>query len=114
MPAGGRRQLTVAERPFADDAKAKPCAAAQASVQRDRPVVGTRFRLPTRTELEPRIFAGPAIVGFGWGLSGFCPGPALPAIGLAAPGTLVFVPAMIIGMWLARLVGEHPTEPAMG
>lgn len=83
-------------------------------LKRDRPVVGTRFRLPTRTELEPRIFAGPAIFGFGWGLSGFCPGPALTAIGLAAPGTLVFVPAMIIGMWLARLVGEHPTEPAMG
>ena len=83
-------------------------------LKRDRPVVGTRFRLPTRTELEPRIFAGPAIFGFGWGLSGFCPGPALTAIGLAAPGTLVFVPAMIIGMWLARLVGEHPTEPEMG
>lgn len=83
-------------------------------LKRDRPIVGERFRLPTRTELEPRIFAGPAIFGLGWGLSGFCPGPALTALGLAAPGTLAFVPCMIIGMWLARLAGEHPTEPAMG
>jgi uncharacterized membrane protein YedE/YeeE len=83
-------------------------------LKRGRPIVGERFRLPTRTELEPRIFAGPAIFGFGWGLSGFCPGPALTALGLAAPGTLAFVPGMFIGMWLARLASEHPPEPAMG
>ena len=83
-------------------------------LKRDRPIVGTKFRIPTRTELEPRIFAGPAIFGFGWGLAGFCPGPALTALGLAAPGTLIFVPAMFVGMWLARLAGERSAEPAMG
>lgn len=83
-------------------------------LKRDRPIVGSSFRIPTRTELEPRIFVGPAIFGFGWGLAGFCPGPALTALGLAAPGTLIFVPAMFIGMWLARLAGERSAEPAMG
>lgn len=83
-------------------------------LKRDRPIVGSSFRIPTRTELEPRIFVGPAIFGFGWGLSGFCPGPALTALGLAAPGTLIFVPAMFVGMWLARLAGERSAEPAMG
>lgn len=83
-------------------------------LKRDRPVVGSSFRIPTRSELEPRIFVGPAIFGFGWGLSGFCPGPALTALGLAAPGTLIFVPAMFVGMWLARLAGERSAEPAMG
>lgn len=83
-------------------------------LKRDRPIVGSSFRIPTRTELEPRIFVGPAIFGFGWGLAGFCPGPALTALGLAAPGTLVFVPAMFVGMWLARLAGERSAEPAMG
>lgn len=83
-------------------------------LKRDRPVVGSSFRIPARTELEPRIFAGPAIFGFGWGLAGFCPGPALTALGLAAPGTLIFVPAMFVGMWLARLAGERSAEPAMG
>lgn len=83
-------------------------------LKRDRPIVGSSFRIPTRTELEPRIFVGPAIFGFGWGLAGFCPGPALTALGLAAPGTLIFVPAMFVGMWLARLAGERSAEPAMG
>lgn len=83
-------------------------------LKRDRPVVGSSFRIPTRSELEPRIFVGPAIFGFGWGLSGFCPGPALTGLGLAAPGTLIFVPAMFVGMWLARLAGERSAEPAMG
>ncbi len=83
-------------------------------LKRDRPVVGTTFRIPTRTELEPRIFVGPAIFGFGWGLAGFCPGPALTALSLAAPGTLIFVPAMFAGMWLARIAGERSAEPAMG
>lgn len=81
-------------------------------LKRGRPLVGTRFHLPTRTDLEPRIVVGPAIFGLGWGLGGFCPGPALTALGLAAPGTLAFVPAMFIGMWLARLVGERPVETA--
>lgn len=83
-------------------------------LKRDRPIVGDRFHLPTRTDLEPRIVVGPAIFGLGWGLGGFCPGPALTALGLAAPGTLAFVPAMLVGMWLARLAGERPVEPAMG
>jgi len=81
-------------------------------LKRGRPLVGARFHLPTRTDLEPRIVVGPAIFGLGWGLGGFCPGPALTALGLAAPGTLAFVPAMFIGMWLARLAGERPVEPA--
>lgn len=83
-------------------------------LKRDRPIVGDRFHLPTRTDLEPRIVVGPAIFGLGWGLGGFCPGPALTALGLAAPGTLAFVPAMLVGMWLARLAGERPVEPVMG
>jgi hypothetical protein len=47
---------------------------------------------------------GSALFGIGWGLSGFCPGPAITSLPLLAKGTLVFVPAMIIGIRLARLV----------
>jgi uncharacterized membrane protein YedE/YeeE len=83
-------------------------------LKRGRPIVGDRFHLPTRTDLEPRIVVGPAIFGLGWGLGGFCPGPALTALGLAAPGTLAFVPAMFVGMWLARFAGERPVEPVTG
>ncbi|HEX9905319.1 MAG TPA: DUF6691 family protein [Propylenella sp.] len=68
------------------------------------PLLGGRFELPTRKDLEPRLLAGAALFGLGWGLGGFCPGPALTALPLAAAGTLVFVPAMLAGMWLARRV----------
>ncbi|MGQ7791312.1 DUF6691 family protein [Faunimonas sp. B44] len=71
---------------------------------RQVPLLGSRFELPTRQDLDPRLLAGAAMFGLGWGLGGFCPGPALTALPLAATGTLVFVPAMLAGMWLARQV----------
>ena len=73
---------------------------------RKQPLLESRFELPTRTDLNPRLMAGAAVFGLGWGLSGYCPGPALTALSLAAPGTLIFVPAMLAGMWLARAVPE--------
>ena len=85
---------------------------------RGRPVVGGTFHLPEWTEIDRRVVVGPAIFGFGWGLSGFCPGPAITALGLGAAGTLAFVPAMLAGMWAARLILDRGAaagpEPALG
>ena len=78
---------------------------------RGEPIAGDRFHLPTRNDIDARILAGPALFGIGWGLGGFCPGPALTALGLGAPGTLAFIPAMILGMWAARLLGEGSASP---
>ncbi|RUM96760.1 YeeE/YedE family protein [Pseudaminobacter arsenicus] len=78
---------------------------------RGEPIVGNRFHLPTRGDIDARIVAGPAIFGIGWGLGGFCPGPALTAVGLGATGTLAFIPAMILGMWAARLLAEDNAAP---
>ena len=75
---------------------------------RDMPIIGGSFHLPERNDIDARVIAGPAIFGIGWGVGGFCPGPALTALGLGAPGTLAFVPAMILGMWGARLLAEKP------
>jgi uncharacterized membrane protein YedE/YeeE len=71
---------------------------------RQAPLLGGRFDLPTRRDIDPRLLAGAALFGIGWGLGGFCPGPALTAVPLAAIGTLYFFPAMLLGMWLARMV----------
>ena len=71
-------------------------------LKRDRPVLAGTFHLPTKTDFDRRLVAGAAIFGIGWGLGGFCPGPALTAFGLATPGVLVFLPAMFVGIWAAR------------
>lgn len=76
---------------------------------RPGPIAADRFHLPEKTGIDARLVVGPALFGIGWGLGGFCPGPALTALGLGSAGTLAFVPAMILGMWAARLLSEART-----
>jgi uncharacterized protein len=71
-------------------------------LMRPRPVFAPAFQLPTQRAIDARLLVGAAIFGIGWGLAGFCPGPALTSLGLGAPGTLAFVPAMLVGMAAAR------------
>jgi len=70
------------------------------------PMLDDRFHLPKSTAVDRRLVLGAGIFGVGWGLGGYCPGPALTAVGLLAPGTIVFVPAMLVGMWLARMASN--------
>jgi uncharacterized protein len=67
-----------------------------------KPVLVDKFDLPLSQHGDARLLAGATTFGLGWGLSGFCPGPALASLASLAPGTLVFVPAMLAGMWIAR------------
>jgi uncharacterized membrane protein YedE/YeeE len=71
---------------------------------RAAPWFGGRFHLPTASAIDRRLLAGAAVFGVGWGLSGYCPGPALVAAGAGAAPTLAFVAAMIAGTALARRV----------
>ena len=73
------------------------------------PLFAERFHLPTATKLDRRLVIGPVLFGVGWGLSGFCPGPAITSLSLMAPGTLVFVAAMLAGIGLARLALQNTT-----
>lgn len=75
-------------------------------LRRPAPLLGGSFQLPTRTDIDRRIILGPVLFGIGWGLGGFCPGPAITSLALAETGTLVFVPAMLAGMWVARRLVE--------
>lgn len=68
---------------------------------RGRPWLGTRFRLPTARTLDRRLIGGAALFGVGWGLAGYCPGPALASLSGGAPGLLLFVACMVAGWWLA-------------
>jgi uncharacterized membrane protein YedE/YeeE len=71
---------------------------------RPRPLFAERFALPTLKEIDARLVLGAGVFGIGWGLSGFCPGPAMTSLPLLAKGTLIFVPAMLAGIGLARVV----------
>ena len=81
--------------------------------QRPRPILTERFSLPAAKGIDARVILGPALFGIGWGLSGFCPGPAIASLPLLAKGTLIFVPAVLFGIGLVRLlVQRKPTGKA--
>ena len=86
-------------------------------LRRSRPVLTSQFRLPTNRRSDSRLVAGAALFGLGWGLAGYCPGPALVALGLGASEALVFVASMLAGMYAyerlsARTILEPPTKTA--
>lgn len=68
---------------------------------RARPLLEPRFQLPTASTLDRRLLGGAALFGMGWGLSGYCPGPALASLTGGAPALLLFVACMVGGWWLA-------------
>jgi uncharacterized protein len=78
-------------------------------LRRPQPVFGEKFHLPTREDIDARVIAGPAIFGIGWGLAGFCPGPAITALGFGTKAAVIFVAAMLAGMWLARFIVSRPS-----
>jgi uncharacterized membrane protein YedE/YeeE len=72
-----------------------------------RPVFGERFDLPvSRRWLEPKLLIGSTLFGVGWGISGYCPGPALAQLAAPNAETWVFLPALIVGSLIARAVNR--------
>lgn len=78
-----------------------------------RPVLAEKFAIPTRQDLDPRLIGGSAMFGVGWGLAGFCPGPAVSALALGRWEPVIFVAAMLAGMFLFRLI-PSPAPPRVG
>lgn len=72
------------------------------------PVLDSRFDLPARHRIDAPLILGAALFGIGWGVSGFCPGPAVAALSTAAAPVLVFVVAMLVGMALHGLLPAAP------
>lgn len=67
-----------------------------------RPWFSSRFELPRQERIDAPLLQGAVIFGVGWGLAGYCPGPALATLLLGGRDVWLFVPAMLAGMWLAR------------
>ncbi len=74
--------------------------------RRKAPLFDGVFHWPTLRAIDPALIAGAAIFGVGWGISGYCPGPALVSVGTGATPILVFVGAMLVGTLATRAL--HP------
>ena len=73
-------------------------------LKRERPLLSPGFSLPANNAIDGRLLGGAAIFGIGWGVYGYCPGPAISALVYLDIKTLVFVVAMLTGMALANKV----------
>jgi uncharacterized membrane protein YedE/YeeE len=73
-------------------------------LKRGAPALGGSVRIPERDSVDARLLAGAAVFGVGWGLAGFCPGPALVGAAAGLVDAWIFLPAMLAGSWLAGRV----------
>jgi len=78
--------------------------------------LGGAMHLPTRRDIDSRLVFGSLVFGVGWGLAGFCPGPALVSLGAGHWQALVFTAAMLAGMAVHDLSASRPNtrRPAHG
>lgn len=67
-------------------------------------LLGALMRLPTSRDIDRRLVGGSLVFGIGWGIGGFCPGPGLVTLGMGEVKALVFVAAMLTGMWVWGLL----------
>lgn len=75
--------------------------------------VGARMRLPVVRHIHRRLVAGSTLFGMGWGIAGFCPGPALVALGMGEAKAIVFVAAMLAGMGVFELLERRKLAVAL-
>lgn len=71
-------------------------------ISNGKPVFAASFSLPNKKTLDRPLLVGALMFGIGWGLVGYCPGPALAAISSGSYGTLAFIAAMVTGWFISR------------
>ncbi|RQH04154.1 YeeE/YedE family protein [Paraburkholderia dinghuensis] len=75
-------------------------------------VLGAPMQLPTATRIDFRLVGGSLLFGAGWGLAGFCPGPAIVNAGSGEPRAWIFVAAMLAGMALYTAIEHRRHRPS--
>lgn len=74
----------------------------------------SQFDLPDSTAIDAPLLTGAAIFGMGWGLGGFCPGPAWTSLLIGSSGILIFLPAMLVGIVLAGFAKSSSSFASKG
>ena len=81
--------------------------------RRPAPLFDNRYHTPMSSEIDRSLVLGAALFGIGWGIGGFCPGPAWTALPLLSPGVLIWLPAMIVGLWIGNRAKSVISSPAL-
>lgn len=79
--------------------------------RRPSPLLSPRWHIPTKKEITPALVVGSLIFGVGWGLAGFCPGPALTSLANLQSTPVVFVVSMLAGMLLFKAIDRKLKLP---
>ena len=82
---------------------------------RTRSFLGAEMKLSTARHIDRRLIVGGLLFGIGWGVAGFCPGPALVALGMGESKAVIFVAAMLAGMGVFELLErrKYPAKPSL-
>lgn len=70
-------------------------------------LIGLDMKLPTANQIDRRLIIGSVLFGIGWGIAGFCPGPAIVSLGMGEIKAVIFVAAMLLGMGIFELLERH-------
>ena len=81
-------------------------------LRREAPVCDTLFHVPSSRTIDAKLIGGSLVFGVGWGIAGFCPGGALPAIGTGRAEVLVFCAALVAGILLAKTLQTRAATKA--
>lgn len=73
-------------------------------MKRAKPFFADMFSLPATQVIDGRLIGGGVLFGIGWGLWGYCPGPAIAALAYGYESTIIFCCAMAFGMWIAGVL----------
>jgi hypothetical protein len=82
------------------------------AAKRERSLLGDIMRLPTATQIDRRLVFGGLAFGAGWGLAGFCPGPALASLASGRSEVLLFTGAMLVGMGVFEILERRASAAA--
>jgi uncharacterized membrane protein YedE/YeeE len=85
-----------------------------AAKKRTTNFLGGALHLPTSTDIDKRLIGGGLLFGAGWGLAGFCPGPAIVSMGAGQPKAAVFVAAMLAGMAVFEIIERMQARKSAG
>ena len=80
-------------------------------LKRPQPIFGDKFYLPTRNDIDRNLLVGAGLFGIGWGLAGYCPGPAITATVLGIANPLIFLAAMIAGSLTYKAIAPSLSAP---